>query len=107
MALPSLPDYASPAKPSDRLIEFFVRDNGVGIDPSDQERIFLPFQRLEKLNVEGTGVGLSIVKRIIEGRGGVIRVDSQTGLGATFLFTAPAAVGTAELKPLDTYASPA
>jgi signal transduction histidine kinase len=86
--------------PAEHLIEFFIKDNGIGIDPGDQQRIFLPFQRLEKVNVEGTGVGLSIVKRIIEGRGGTLRVNSTPGHGTTFFFTLPAAAETEELTPL-------
>ena len=87
--------------PGERLIEFFIKDNGIGIDPSDQQRIFLPFQRLEKVSVEGTGVGLSIVKRIVEGRGGAVRVESAAGQGAMFYFTLPAAPETDDLTPLE------
>jgi signal transduction histidine kinase/putative methionine-R-sulfoxide reductase with GAF domain len=94
------PADAAPMPPGDHLIEFFVRDNGIGIDPRDQQRIFLPFQRVEKLKVEGTGVGLSIVKRIVEGRGGSIRVQSAPGQGTTFFFTVPAAADTDQLTPL-------
>ncbi len=82
------------------LIEFSVKDNGIGIDESDQQRIFLPFQRLQKVNVEGTGVGLSIVKRIVEGRGGTVRIASTPGRGAAFFFTIPAAAETDELTSL-------
>src|SRR5512143_2395633 len=89
-----------PPLPCEHLIEFFVKDNGIGIDPGDQQRIFLPFQRLGKVNVEGTGVGLSIVKRIVEGRGGTLRVDSAPGQGATFFFTLPAAPKTDEVTSL-------
>ena len=91
---------AASGSPGEHLIEFFIKDNGIGIDPGDQQRIFLPFQRLEKVSVEGTGVGLSIVKRIIEGRGGALRVDSTSGQGTTFFFTLPAAPETDELTPL-------
>ncbi len=101
------PGAARGAPPGDHLIEFHVKDNGVGIDSSDQQRIFLPFQRLEKLNVEGTGVGLSIVKRIVEGRGGSIRIVSQAGQGATFFFTVPAVAENDELTPLGVEAPPA
>jgi signal transduction histidine kinase len=91
---------AAPGLPGEHLIEFFIKDNGIGIDPGDQQRIFLPFQRLEKVSVDGTGVGLSIVKRIVEGRGGTLRVESAAGQGATFFFTLPAAPETDELTPL-------
>ncbi|MBI3761888.1 MAG: GAF domain-containing protein, partial [Chloroflexi bacterium] len=69
--------------------EFFVKDNGIGIHPDYQQRIFVPFERLKQIEVDGTGVGLSIVKRIVEGRGGTIRLESAPGAGATFYFTIP------------------
>jgi signal transduction histidine kinase len=97
--------YLPPNQPDDHLIEFFIKDNGIGIDQSDQQRIFLPFQRAEKLKVEGTGVGLSIVKQIIEGRGGTIRVESTPGQGSTFFFTIRAAPETDELTPLESEAA--
>ena len=74
-------------------IEFFVKDNGIGIHPDQHQRIFDPFHRLKVIEVEGTGVGLSIIKRIIEKRGGTIRLESAPGLGSTFYFTTPEAPG--------------
>ncbi|HRE27681.1 MAG TPA: ATP-binding protein [Anaerolineales bacterium] len=71
------------------LIEFWVRDNGIGIHADYHQRVFRPFQRLKVVEVDGTGVGLSIVRRIVEGRGGLVRVESAPGQGATFFFTAP------------------
>jgi signal transduction histidine kinase len=65
---------------------FYVRDNGIGIAPEHHERIFGLFNKLNP-DVEGTGVGLSIVKRIIEVHGGRIWVESEEGMGATFYFT--------------------
>jgi len=65
---------------------FFVRDNGVGIEPQYHERIFGLFNRLDPA-VEGTGIGLTLVKRIIEIHNGKIWVESQPGEGATFYFT--------------------
>ncbi|HXQ32726.1 MAG TPA: ATP-binding protein [Anaerolineales bacterium] len=67
---------------------FFVRDNGIGIHPQFQERIFGLFNKLDQ-NVDGTGIGLTLVKRIIEVHGGKIWVESELGKGATFYFTLP------------------
>lgn len=67
---------------------FFVKDNGVGIAPEHHKRIFELFTKLDAAS-EGTGVGLALVKRIIEFHGGNIWVESETGKGATFCFTLP------------------
>jgi signal transduction histidine kinase len=75
--------------PEARLIEFSVQDNGIGIRPDYHQRIFGTFERLKQVDVEGTGIGLSIVKRIVESRGGTVRVESAPGAGATFYFTVP------------------
>lgn len=66
----------------------YVRDNGVGIEPKYHERIFGLFNRLDP-SIEGTGIGLTLIKRIIEIHGGRIWVESELGRGATFLFTLP------------------
>ena len=69
-----------------------VADEGVGIDPDDQERIFEVFQRLHSHEDHaGTGIGLALVERIVERHGGDIWVESEPGEGATFYFTLPAA----------------
>lgn len=69
----------------------FVRDNGMGIDPSFHRRIFRLFERLTT-DEEGTGIGLAVVKRIIERHGGRVWVESAgEGAGSTFFFTLPGA----------------
>ena len=70
---------------------FFVRDNGIGITPAFHERIFGLFNKLNP-DSEGTGIGLALVKRIVEFHGGKVWVESETGQGATFFFTLPLAM---------------
>jgi len=71
-----------------QAFEFAVRDDGVGIDERHFARIFRIFQAVD-LDLPTAGVGLAIVKRIVERHGGEIRVESERGSGATFLFTVP------------------
>lgn len=71
----------------DNLWQFYVKDNGVGIDEAYFDKIFKTFQKLENDNIESTGIGLSIVKKIIDLYGGKIWLTSQLNEGTTFYFT--------------------
>ncbi len=73
-----------------KLYEFAVTDDGAGIAPQYHEKVFGIFQTLEARDKsENTGLGLAIVKKIVEGHGGTIKLESQSGQGATFRFTWP------------------
>ncbi len=73
----------------DRRVRFWVRDDGPGISPENQARLFTPFVRLGQKQAAGHGLGLSIVQRIMERMGGEVGVESQVGGGSTFYFTLP------------------
>lgn len=64
-----------------------IEDNGLGIAPENQARVFMPFIRLANRDVPGTGLGLAVCKKIVEGLGGTICVESELGAGSTFCFT--------------------
>lgn len=70
-------------------VEFYVKDNGIGIDPAYHDKIFGLFQRLKEVEVEGTGVGLSIVKKIVDLAGGKIWIESRKGEGTAFFIRFP------------------
>ncbi|HPD45560.1 MAG TPA: PAS domain S-box protein [Anaerohalosphaeraceae bacterium] len=70
--------------------EFYVKDNGIGIDPRYHDRIFEPFERLPAAkNYKGTGIGLSLVKKAVAALDGDIRLESEPGRGSTFFVTIP------------------
>lgn len=72
----------------DGEMTFFVRDNGLGFNPADAEKLFAPFYRLEEgKEVEGLGIGLATVDRIVRRHGGKVWAEGETGKGATFYFT--------------------
>jgi signal transduction histidine kinase len=73
-----------------RICEIFVKDNGIGFDPKFAELIFKPFQRLHgRSEYDGTGMGLSICRKIVERHGGSIRAESEPGKGSTFIIRLP------------------
>jgi signal transduction histidine kinase len=71
------------------VCELVVADNGIGIPPDYQEKVFEIFQRLHGAQYEGNGIGLSIVKRIVERHGGKVRVASNSGQGSQFIVQLP------------------
>ncbi len=74
----------------DGMVRFWVRDNGPGLTPEDQTRLFTPFTRLDQVRATGHGLGLSIAKRIVEKLDGEVGIESQPGKGSLFFFTLPA-----------------
>ena len=77
------------------LLRFVVKDNGIGIRKERQKDIFVPFTRLAEnsAEIEGTGIGMTIARQLVTQMGGDIGFDSEEGVGSTFWFTVPVAVG--------------
>ncbi len=74
-----------------RRARFWVQDRGPGLDAEQQQRMFVPFVRVSAIRANGHGLGLSIVRRIVEKLGGEVGVDSAPGAGARFWFELPVA----------------
>ena len=75
----------------DGMVHCWVRDHGRGLTPEEQSSLFAPFTRLDQVSLTGRGLGLSIVRRIVEKLGGQVGLKSQAGEGNTFFFALPAA----------------
>jgi signal transduction histidine kinase len=74
-------------------IRFWVRDEGPGLTEEQQQHLFKPFVRLNPAQADGSGLGLTIVKQIVEKLGGRVGVESEPGAGCTFWFTLPSVDG--------------
>jgi len=75
----------------DGMVRFWVRDNGPGLAPEEQVRLFAPSARGDRVRDTGYGLGLALVRRIVEKLGGQVGVESEVGRGSLFYFTLPAA----------------
>jgi signal transduction histidine kinase len=75
------------AAQTDGTVRFWVSDSGPGLTTEEQARLFKPFTRVDQVSVKGHGLGLSIVRRIVEKLGGQVGVESQVGKGSVFSFT--------------------
>jgi len=76
---------------SNGMVRFWIRDNGQGLTAEAQQFLFTEFTRLDGIRVEGHGLGLSIVRRIVEKLGGEVGLESEVGRGSLFYFILPAA----------------
>jgi signal transduction histidine kinase len=86
---------------TEKFWKLSVKDNGIGIKPEFHERVFGIFKRLREKEVDGTGIGLALCKRIVEHHGGEIWIDSSVGKqGATFVFTVPAVEGKGNVETI-------
>ncbi len=105
------PDIRITCTRHEHMVCFGVSDRGIGIPPSQRERVFEPFVRLQQNEAQGSGIGLAIVKRIVELYGGTVWIESDTGTGCTVKFTLPALSdfkppsSSPEVVPVDTLSS--
>jgi signal transduction histidine kinase len=83
------PEIRISSKTSDVGYHITIQDNGIGIEPQHQERIFKIFERLHPHQYEGTGIGLSICKKIVERHNGTLQIQSKLGQGSRFMMTLP------------------
>lgn len=84
----AIPEVEIGCEEKENVWQFFVKDNGIGIDQKFFDKVFIIFQRLHNKNqFSGTGIGLAICKKIIERHGGTIWIESSVGAGSTFFFT--------------------
>lgn len=77
--------------PGGDFVRFWVQDEGPGLDQAGRQQMFVPFTRISSVRAKGHGLGLSIVRRIVEKIGGQVGVESEPGQGARFWFELPAA----------------
>jgi signal transduction histidine kinase len=84
-------DVSGYAGPSQGRVRFWVRDNGPGLGEEEIGSLFVPFTRLDQARAQGHGLGLSIVRRIVEKLGGGVGVESEPGEGSLFYFALPLA----------------
>jgi signal transduction histidine kinase len=89
-------------RPDGCSTRFWVQDQGPGLDPKAQEKLFVPFNRVSSVRAKGHGLGLSIVRRIAEKLGGRVGVESAPGAGARFWFELPTALAANPSTELET-----
>ncbi|MGZ5545370.1 MAG: sensor histidine kinase, partial [Limisphaerales bacterium] len=85
------PEVVIRATHEDSKVTVFVEDNGIGVDPKDQKRIFQIFERAAPTDYKGTGIGLAVVAKAAERMGGSVGVESEVGQGSRFWIRLPGA----------------